>query len=61
VARNTFEAVRSGYHSNERHWNSVTLDGSIPSSTIAEWVDDSDDLVVEGLSRRVREKFLTFD
>jgi predicted DNA-binding protein (MmcQ/YjbR family) len=55
--RNTYEAVRPGYHLNKRHWNTVTLDGTIPSNAIEEWIDDSYDLVVEGLPRRVRDEF----
>jgi predicted DNA-binding protein (MmcQ/YjbR family) len=52
--RRSFEAVQPGYHLNKRHWNTVTVDGSIPEERIREWIDDSYDLVVDSLPKRVR-------
>jgi predicted DNA-binding protein (MmcQ/YjbR family) len=54
LARSTFPAVNPGYHLNKRHWNTVTLDGSIPKREVLGWVDDSYDLVVESLTRAAR-------
>ena len=42
-------AVAPGYHLNKRHWNTVTLDGSLPDRMIAEMIEDSYDLVVSRL------------
>lgn len=56
LLRETFEDVAPGYHLNKRHWNTVTLTGSIPFGQIQDWIDDSYDLVCEGLPRRVREE-----
>jgi predicted DNA-binding protein (MmcQ/YjbR family) len=44
-------AITSGYHLNKRHWNTVTLDGSLPDRLIADMVEDSYDLIVSRLSR----------
>ena len=27
--RDTYSAIRPGYHLNKRHWNTITLDGSV--------------------------------
>src|SRR4051812_49262417 len=54
--RNSYAAVRPGYHLNKRHWNTVTVDGSIPDELLRDLVEDSYDLVVSGLPRRVREE-----
>lgn len=54
LARSTYPAVKPGYHLNKRHWNTVTLDGSIHKRQVLEWVDDSYDLVVETLTRAAR-------
>ena len=43
-----------GYHLNKRHWNTVTLDGSIPDDEIKDMVQDSYDLVVASLTRAQR-------
>ena len=50
-------AIGPGYHLNKRHWNTVTLDGSLPDAMVRDLVEDSYDLVVAGLPRREREGF----
>ena len=52
--RDIYPAVRPGYHMNKTHWNTVTLDGSIPEPEIWGMIDDSYALVVAGLSRAQR-------
>ena len=52
--RDTFPAVRPGYHLNKEHWNTVTLDGSIAGEGIQAMIDESYRLVVQGLSKAAR-------
>jgi len=52
--RDTYAAIRPGYHLNKRHWNTVTLDGSLPDTLICDLIEDSYDLVVSALPRRQR-------
>jgi predicted DNA-binding protein (MmcQ/YjbR family) len=47
--RLTYPAIRPGYHLNKRHWNTVTLDGTLDDRTVHDMVEDSYDLVVDGL------------
>ncbi len=54
LLRDVYPAVRPGYHMNKTHWNTVTLDGSIPEAEVWGMIDDSYDLVVAGLSRAQR-------
>ena len=54
--RHEYGAVTGGYHLNKRHWNTVTLDGSVPEDRIREWIEDSWDLVVEKLPRNERRR-----
>jgi predicted DNA-binding protein (MmcQ/YjbR family) len=49
-------AVRPGYHTNKRHWNSVDLDGSLPAHDLREMIEHSYELVVDGLPRAEREQ-----
>lgn len=51
--RAAYDAVAPGYHLNKRHWNTITLDGTVPERAVRDWIDDSYDLVVETLPRRV--------
>jgi predicted DNA-binding protein (MmcQ/YjbR family) len=43
--RQTYPAIRPGYHLNKRHWNTITLDGSLPDAMVRDLVEDSYDLV----------------
>ena len=49
--RDAHPAVRPGYHLNKRHWNTVTIDGSIADQLVEEMIEDSYDLVVSQLSQ----------
>lgn len=52
--RAIYPAVIPGYHLNKKHWNTVTLDGSIPEDEIPEMILASYDLIVATLPRAVR-------
>lgn len=49
--REEYEAVQPGYHMNKKHWNTIIVDGSVPTKQIFEWIDDSYNLVVAGLNK----------
>ncbi len=49
-------AITPGYHMNKRHWNTVTLDGSLSEALAEELIDRSYDLVVAGLTKTERER-----
>lgn len=53
--REKYDAVKPGYHMSKKHWNTVNIDGSIPSDTVAGWIDDSYQLIVKGLTAKQRE------
>ena len=52
--RGFYKAVTPGYHMNKRHWNTITLDGSIPDEDIHAMINDSYRLVVKGLNKADR-------
>ena len=51
VLRDEHESVIPGYHMNKRHWNTLILDGSLPSKLVKELIDHSYDLVVASLPK----------
>jgi len=53
--RTTFDAVQPGYAMHKDHWNTVTLDGSLPEGLLLEMIESSYALVVRGLRRADRE------
>ena len=54
--RASYAAIRPGYHLDKRHWNTLTLDGTLPDDLVRDLVEDSYDLVVSALPRRMREQ-----
>ena len=54
--RRDYEAVIPGYHLNKRHWNTIYLDGSLPDEMVVDMIEDSYDLVVDGLPKGRRPK-----
>jgi predicted DNA-binding protein (MmcQ/YjbR family) len=47
--RRQYPAVKPGYHANKRHWNTVRLDGSIPSQVVRTMLEESYRLVATSL------------
>jgi predicted DNA-binding protein (MmcQ/YjbR family) len=52
--RDTYAAIRPGYHLNKRHWNTVQVDGSLPDRLVLDMIEDSYDLVVAKLPKRTQ-------
>ena len=52
--RDSYPAVRAGYHLNTRHWNTITV-GGIEDQLVRDMIEDSYDLVVSALPKRVRD------
>lgn len=52
------QAIIPGYHMNKRHWITLVLDGSLTGELVAELIDHSYGLVVQGLKKADREKVL---
>jgi predicted DNA-binding protein (MmcQ/YjbR family) len=53
--RTMYDAVKPGYHLNKSHWNTITLDGSVPEGLLCKMIDSSYALVVKGLTKAERE------
>ncbi len=52
--RDNFSCVQPGYHMNKKHWNTVVFDGSVSRKQLEEWIDDSYNLVVESLPKKLK-------
>ncbi len=51
--REHYDSVLPGYHMNKKHWNTVLLDESIPDGLLKDWIDDSYDMIVDKLPKKV--------
>jgi predicted DNA-binding protein (MmcQ/YjbR family) len=54
--RSIYAAIKPGYHMNKQHWNTITLDGSVPQELLLKMINSSYGLVVKGLRRAEREQ-----
>ena len=56
MLREQYEEVIPGYHMNKKHWNSIKTDGNVSDKLIKEWVSNSYNLVVAGLSKKLQKE-----
>ena len=49
-------AIIPGYHMSKKHWNTIKVDGTIPDKFFYELIDHSYDLVVKGLTKKLKEE-----
>ena len=54
--RDRYSCVIPGYHMNKKHWNTIIADGSVNNKQLKEWITDSYDLVVSGLTKVQQKK-----
>jgi len=54
--RENYEGVTGAFHMNKEHWNSVSTLGDISDKLIYGWIDDSYDLIVASLTKKLQTK-----
>jgi predicted DNA-binding protein (MmcQ/YjbR family) len=52
--REQYGGIIPGYHMNKKHWNTVSLNGSIDIRFVYELIDHSYDLVYQSLPKKLR-------
>lgn len=52
--RANYEEITPGYHMSKKHWNSVSVKGSLNLKMIIELIDDSYNLVVASLTKKLQ-------
>lgn len=55
--REEYENITAGFHMSKKHWNTIVLNNLISNQFFIELVNHSYDLVVNGLTKKVREEF----
>lgn len=51
--RSTYEAVVPGWHQNKENWNTIILNGTIPTDDIKRMIAESYDLVTDSPTKRI--------
>ncbi len=54
--REEYPAIKPGYHMSKKHWNTILVDGSLSDDTIKNFIDESYDLIVMGLTRKQQQE-----
>jgi predicted DNA-binding protein (MmcQ/YjbR family) len=49
--RREYSSIKPGYHMNKTHWNTITIDGTVPEDKVLFLIDLSYDLVYKGLTK----------
>ena len=55
IQRCLYLVIQPGYHLNKEHWNTVTLDKSIPDEVVYQLIDESYTLVSKKLTKKTKD------
>ncbi|MBT8189702.1 MAG: MmcQ/YjbR family DNA-binding protein [Bacteroidia bacterium] len=55
--RERYEQIFPGWHMNKHHWNTVELETGLDDSLILELVDHSYELILAGLTKKLRTEY----
>jgi len=58
--REEFYSIKQGYHMNKKHWNTIEIEGDVPDQKLFELINHSYDLVVKGLTKKLKEELKLF-
>ena len=54
--REQYSEIIEGFHMSKKHWNTISIEGNIPSNFIVELINHSYDLVVKGMTKKVQKE-----
>jgi predicted DNA-binding protein (MmcQ/YjbR family) len=54
--REEFHSIKPGFHMNKKHWNTLENEGDVTDKNIFELTDLSYNLVVKGLTKKLKEE-----
>ena len=53
--REKYDAIKPGWHMNKKHWNTLTIEGSIPDKLVFELIDHSYNMVYSKLPSKLKQ------
>lgn len=56
--REKYSCVLPGYHMSKVHWNTILCDDSVSKKLIFSWIDDSYELIVLGLPKKIQKEII---
>lgn len=55
--REKYTCVQPGFHMNKQNWNTITCDNSVSDKLLRQWIDESYNLIVESLPKKIKAEF----
>ena len=55
--REKYTSIRSGYHMNNKHWNTVLLNDDAPDQLIIQLIDHSYESVIKGFTKKLKSEY----
>ncbi|KLT69039.1 MmcQ/YjbR family DNA-binding protein [Flavobacterium sp. ABG] len=52
--RAEYDEINPGFHMNKAHWNTITLNGNLPTAFVKELIDHSYELVFKSLTKKIQ-------
>lgn len=56
--REKYRDTIPGYYLNKTHWSSIFLNGNVPEETLKQLLDDSYELILHSLSKKIQHEIL---
>lgn len=55
--REQYDAVKPGYHSNKKYWNSIYFGKGVSDNNLKKWIQHSVDEVIKKLPKKTQEEY----
>ncbi len=59
--RAEYDAIQPGFHMSKTHWNTVSINNTLPTDLLKELIDHSYDLVFNSLSKKLQNEILELE
>jgi predicted DNA-binding protein (MmcQ/YjbR family) len=59
--RAEYDDIKPGYHMSKVHWNTITMNGDLPTAFIKELIDHSYDLVFKSLTKKIQNEIIELE
>ncbi|MDD5406865.1 MAG: MmcQ/YjbR family DNA-binding protein [Sulfurovaceae bacterium] len=56
--RSIYPYIKSGYHMNKKHWNTITIDKDINDELLKELIDHSYELIISKLTKKQKKELI---
>lgn len=59
--RAEYEEIKPGFHMSKVHWNTIALNGNLPTGFIKELIDHSYELVFKSLTKKIQNEIIELE